>query len=253
MNEATPKDKTKDTSADVHVSYDVDGQKVERKRQGWLRNETLRPMDLSCKDLPSRLTTARKRAGLTQKDLTSTLGVNRTAIAQWETGLTWPSLVKIEELANALKVSPEWIAFGAGQGINTSEEQRESSVTEVVFEKDDGTLKARTKRMWSIPEIFLRQYTTNKVEAVVLTKVTSDALRPFKTDSLVILDTSVKSVGTTGHYMIVFHDEPVIAHIAVGFDDNAKVTMHTGQPIDAPLEKVEVIGKVMGVVGSIPA
>lgn len=253
MNEATPKDKTKDSDAEVHVSYDVDGQKIERKRQGWLRNETLRPMALSCKDLPSRLTTARKRAGLTQKDLTASLGVNRTAIAQWETGLTWPSLIKIEEIANALKVSPEWIAFGVGQGINTSEEQREAAVTEVVFEKDGDELKSRTKRVWGIPEVFLRQYTANKIDTVVLTKVTSDALRPFKTDSFVLLDTGVKSVGTIGHYMIVFHDQPVIAHIAVGFDDKAKVTMHTGQPIDAPLDKIEVIGKIMGVVGSIPA
>lgn len=49
----------------------------------------------------------RKKAGLTQIDLASDIGVSIATLRRWEAGETGPSAHKIAELARALKVTPE--------------------------------------------------------------------------------------------------------------------------------------------------
>lgn len=49
----------------------------------------------------------RKKAGLTQEQLSKLIGVNQTAISQWEKGRTCPTSDKLPELAKALGCSIE--------------------------------------------------------------------------------------------------------------------------------------------------
>lgn len=52
----------------------------------------------------------REDANLTQKDLAAKVGVNQTAVSQWERGLCFPSLDKISIIAQALNCSAVEIA-----------------------------------------------------------------------------------------------------------------------------------------------
>lgn len=57
-----------------------------------------------------RIKTARKQAGLTQKELGKALGVSFQAVAQWETGRRVPKVETIQRIGKALGVSWLWLA-----------------------------------------------------------------------------------------------------------------------------------------------
>lgn len=63
-----------------------------------------------------RIRQARTNAALTQLQLASCLGVNRSAIAQWERecGGTHPSMARLTAIALATGVTFEWLATGRG-------------------------------------------------------------------------------------------------------------------------------------------
>lgn len=63
--------------------------------------------------LAERLKEARKMRGLTQKALGDLIGVSQAAIQKIETGRA-NQTTKLVELANALKVKPEWLSSGEG-------------------------------------------------------------------------------------------------------------------------------------------
>lgn len=70
--------------------------------------------------LGARLFEARKAAGLTMRALAEKGGVSHTAISDIEKGHHMPAADIIERLAQALKVSPCWLAYGMGPKEDTT-------------------------------------------------------------------------------------------------------------------------------------
>jgi transcriptional regulator with XRE-family HTH domain len=64
-----------------------------------------------------RIRQARSLAVMTQGELARAVGVNRSAVAQWERerGGTHPSVAHLAAIALATKVTFEWLATGRGQ------------------------------------------------------------------------------------------------------------------------------------------
>lgn len=62
-----------------------------------------------------RIRLARLRSGLSQRKLSEALGLNRSAVGNWESGLTSPSATNLERLACELKVNHEWLSTGRGE------------------------------------------------------------------------------------------------------------------------------------------
>jgi transcriptional regulator with XRE-family HTH domain len=56
----------------------------------------------------------REMAGLRPAILAERIGVSRTTLLQWENRRCEPSLAMIEKLAEALGITPEFLAFGPG-------------------------------------------------------------------------------------------------------------------------------------------
>jgi transcriptional regulator with XRE-family HTH domain len=54
--------------------------------------------------LPDLIRSGRKRQGLTQVRLAALLGVNKSAVAQWELGQTTPSVEKMSRLRDVLQI-----------------------------------------------------------------------------------------------------------------------------------------------------
>lgn len=48
---------------------------------------------------------ARKKAGLTQRELAKQLNVTNKAVSRWETGKGYPDITLLEPIADALRVS----------------------------------------------------------------------------------------------------------------------------------------------------
>jgi Predicted transcriptional regulators len=73
--------------------------------------------------LAMRIRAARIRAGFSQADLASKIGVSRTAIANWESAKsrTRPSSERLEAICHLAGVSWEWLATGRGTATFTSD------------------------------------------------------------------------------------------------------------------------------------
>lgn len=69
---------------------------------------------MKMKTLAERLKHARKHRGLTQSALAELIGVSQAAIQKIESGKAYQT-TKLVDLANALKVKPEWLGSGEGE------------------------------------------------------------------------------------------------------------------------------------------
>lgn len=69
---------------------------------------------MKMKTLAERLKYARKYRGLTQSVLGELIGVSQAAIQKIESGKAYQT-TKLVDLANALKVKPEWLGSGEGE------------------------------------------------------------------------------------------------------------------------------------------
>lgn len=63
----------------------------------------------------ARIRTARRRAGLSQKDLAARLGVSRGAVANWESANgVLPATERLQHIAQVTGMTFEWLATGRG-------------------------------------------------------------------------------------------------------------------------------------------
>ena len=68
------------------------------------------------RDLTTRIRQARRRVAYSQTDLAAKVGVNRSAVAQWERpGGSTPTSSNLSKIAVITSVRYEWLATGRGQ------------------------------------------------------------------------------------------------------------------------------------------
>lgn len=71
-----------------------------------------------------RLTDARKLRRMSTRDLSAPADCSAALVSLLEAGKTEPTLSTVEALARVLAVSPEWLAFGVGEGpVERAEDQ----------------------------------------------------------------------------------------------------------------------------------
>lgn len=76
------------------------------------------PCPYAHKMLPQRLRDTLERAGLSLRALALAAGLSGPGVAKIENGESVPTLDNVEALARALGVSPGWLAFGVGRGLD---------------------------------------------------------------------------------------------------------------------------------------
>ncbi len=80
-----------------------------------LESDPKQPTDgLRSEGIATRLRETRSALGLSMRALARAAGLTDTAVRTTETGATMPGLDTAEALANALGVSPGWLAYGLG-------------------------------------------------------------------------------------------------------------------------------------------
>ncbi|PJE77821.1 HTH-type transcriptional regulator Xre [invertebrate metagenome] len=65
-------------------------------------------------NLSTRILQARKNKKLSQQSLADMIGISRSALAQWETEMSSPSVDNLRKMAELVNVSFEWLATGRG-------------------------------------------------------------------------------------------------------------------------------------------
>jgi transcriptional regulator with XRE-family HTH domain len=70
----------------------------------------------------ARIRDVRREHGWTQQDLAESVGVSRSAVAQWETDRAGQVRDNLSRIAEALGVSPEFLLIGREPQANTSDE-----------------------------------------------------------------------------------------------------------------------------------
>ncbi len=65
--------------------------------------------------IKDRITYARKRCKFSQAKLASLIDVSRSAVGQWEAGLSVPSTDNLSRIAIVLNVRFEWLALNRGE------------------------------------------------------------------------------------------------------------------------------------------
>ncbi|WP_187079289.1 helix-turn-helix transcriptional regulator [Klebsiella sp. 4_1_44FAA] len=86
--------------------------------------------------LAERLREARKAADMTQKALGEAVGVSQAAIQKIETGRA-AQTTKLLDIANALRVRPEWLSSGTGaMSADRESDKNPSRTNQDVFRVD---------------------------------------------------------------------------------------------------------------------
>ena len=88
-----------------------------------------------------RIKTARKNAGLTQKELGEKIGVSFQAIAQWETGARNPKHESLKRISDAIGCNFYWLLFGDLSSI----EDRSAFTVMRIFNTDDQKVEKAAK------------------------------------------------------------------------------------------------------------
>lgn len=87
--------------------------------------------------MPSRIRRARILAHLTQAELARRLGVQRSAVTQWERDAgTHPNVAHLAEIACETRVCFEWLATGRGE-CQPKEGELDTAVTIQDFARDE--------------------------------------------------------------------------------------------------------------------
>lgn len=71
-------------------------------------------MTYSDKTIPDRIRTARILRGHSQEALARLLGSHQEVVSRWESGKSVPQAEKLLRIAQSLRVSQLWLAFGQG-------------------------------------------------------------------------------------------------------------------------------------------
>lgn len=92
------------------------------------------------RDLATRIRQARRRVLYSQSDLATQVGVNRSAVAQWERpGGSTPTSSNLSKIAVITSVHYEWLATGRGQMCaNAASDSADLSMPELQFYANDG-------------------------------------------------------------------------------------------------------------------
>lgn len=165
----------------------------------------------------TRLKKAREAQELTQDELGRLINLSRASVAQWERGNNDPRLENIPEIAKALKVRPEYLAFGVTsepvEVMPSPEALGYVMVPEITI---GNTLDEFEKvQVWGIPTNWLRtELHCTDFDKLMIYKVEVD------TDSVqfgdrVIIDRSQTRASPPGQFLYWDGVGPMIANIMI--------------------------------------
>lgn len=204
--------------------------------------------------IKDRIREAREKKQMTQAGLAKFLEISRTAITQWEAGLTFPSYEKCIDLARLLGVRPEWIAFGIDTPVEYRTPTNSVALPIVQFgEEPDQRTVVGTHYLDA-------NYVKNTMrldvnEKTFVYEIETEAFVPrFVPGDQIIIDGSSTKVSSDGLFLIWTGITAQIVSIASNPTARGSVTVATtdngfsseGRHYEAKLEDLVILGRVRG-------
>ncbi|HHT0127152.1 TPA: XRE family transcriptional regulator [Raoultella planticola] len=215
--------------------------------------------------LAERLREARKAADMTQKALGEAVGISQAAIQKIETGRA-AQTTKLLDIANALRVRPEWLSSGTGAMSADRESDKNPSRTNPdVFRVDILDLAVSAgpgivnqefvEILHSVeyaPAEARHMFDGRKAENIRIINVRGDSMSgTIEPGDLLFVDISVKSFDGDGIYAFLYDDT---AHVKRLQKMKDKLLVISDNKIYTPWDPIEkdemnrvfVFGKVIG-------
>ncbi|MEZ5896520.1 MAG: helix-turn-helix transcriptional regulator [Parvularculaceae bacterium] len=175
------------------------------------------PDDLQTPDsIGERIRSARKAAGVNQATLAERVGVSQPAVANWESGVHDPRRLALAKIAEALGVSPEWLAGGARSAVERDTHpaaayiRRPIQHTPVISFADAARLLAEPQ---SDPHSVAQDYipVTYGASRLFALFVDDDAVNlAFPKETLVVFDYSDRRLADGAFFLFATDGAPII-------------------------------------------
>lgn len=205
---------------------------------------------MSATTVGQRIRECREAKDITQQVIGTHLKISRSAIAQWESDTTSPSLPTLVELARLINTTPEYLAFGIQDGIRTVYRAPEHSglhTVEFVAFEDKGA--ERKVGAFAIDEAYLKDLSsTGKSEDLRGFIVPANGLiERFQRGDRLVVDVSVKQPRQPGVYVYWNGFDASLAQMSAGMGENGPVVriLEGGQTSTVAVDKVQILGKVV--------
>jgi transcriptional regulator with XRE-family HTH domain len=199
-----------------------------------------------------RIQKAREAAQMTQAKLGEMLGVSRTAVTQWEAGLTFPNFEKTLEMAKLLRVRPEFIAFAVDNLVEFRTPVESMDVPTIYFGQDVTDRTTVDTQYQSKKLLAAKGVNTGEGAAPFYWKIESESFAVrYPAGALLLLDGSVDRFVGEGDYLIWNGFTVQLVNMSVNFGDPQTVNVQTTangafQSID--VKKIQVLGRVRGAI-----
>ncbi|HBV6573012.1 TPA: helix-turn-helix transcriptional regulator [Klebsiella pneumoniae] len=215
--------------------------------------------------LAERLREARKAADMTQKALGEAVGVSQAAIQKIETGRA-AQTTKLLDIANALRVRPEWLSSGTGaMSADRESDKNPSRTNQDVFRVDILDLAVSAgpgivnqefvEILHSVeyaPAEARHMFDGRKAENIRIINVRGDSMSgTIEPGDLLFVDISVKSFDGDGIYVFLYDDTAHVKRLQKMKDKLLVISDNKSYAAWDPIEKDEmnrvfVFGKVIG-------
>ncbi|EPV2363156.1 TPA: helix-turn-helix transcriptional regulator [Klebsiella pneumoniae] len=215
--------------------------------------------------LAERLREARKAADMTQKALGEAVGISQAAIQKIETGRA-AQTTKLLDIANALRVRPEWLSSGTGaMRADGDDDKKPSHINHDVFRVDILDLAVSAgpgivnqefvEILHSVeyaPAEARHMFDGRKAENIRIINVRGDSMSgTIEPGDLLFVDISVKSFDGDGIYAFLYDDTAHVKRLQKMKDKLLVISDNKSYAAWDPIEKDEmnrvfVFGKVIG-------
>lgn len=197
-----------------------------------------------------RIRECREMKDITQQAIATHLKISRSAIAQWESNTTTPSLPTLVELSRLIDTTPEYLAFGIKDGVRTVYRAPENSglhTIDIVAFEDKGV--ERKVGAFAIDDAILRDISSNGTpDALRGAVVPADRLIDgYSRGDRVIIDTSIKQPRQPGVYLYWNGFDASLAQMSATMGDNGPLVRinEGGQTSAVSLDKIQILGRVV--------
>jgi len=202
--------------------------------------------DIDLTTLGGRLVYARLRENITQDMLATSIDKVRGTVVAYERNTIMPPIPIIEALAQKLKVSPSFLAFGehgvkAAGGANAAETT--ISVDEITYARDGSYVSGA----FAIPRAVAESYVENTRTLKIYVLGHDAAVFGLRQGSRLFADTSVDTLSNEfDTYVVEVPGGMDIIRVAPSFTKTAKVTVEGSRG-----GKQEVLAKDLKILGAV--